>query len=112
MRDGALDIGDALARRLKLRLAAGLLLARGAHRLERRARGAVRFGEARFADARASDAVAARRLGLFDASISARRCCRKASGASASRSCSACAVFEPLLQLADAVLRLVAPFRP
>ena len=113
MRDGALDVGDALARGLQLRLAARLLLARGAHRLERRAGGAVGFGETRLGGGARVGRVAARGLGLFDAAfISARRWPMKVSGASAMRCCSSARVAEPLFQFGDAVLRAIAALRP
>ena len=85
MRDGALDVGDALARGFELRLAAGLFFARGAHRVEGGARGAIGLGETRFRRARVSAASRARGLGRFDRvhQRAARR--EKASGASPKR---------------------------
>ena len=79
---------QALARRLEPRLAARLRFARAAHRFERGAGLTVGVRERGFAGASASAAAWRAASASCVCDISARRCARKLSGASASFACS------------------------
>ncbi len=112
LRDRAINIGGALAGRLQLRLAAGLLLTGGAHRLERASRGAVAFGEAGFAQRARVGGLAPIGFGGLD-----RRDERAALMHEGLRRLGQFLLFhprrlKPLLELADAVLSLVAALHP
>ncbi len=110
--NGALDVGGALSRGLQLRFAARLLLARGAHRVERGAGGAVGFREPRFGARPGVGGVAAGALGLFHRVHQGAALIEESIGRFGEALLLLARGFEPLLHFAQPVLRAVAPFRP
>ena len=96
----------------ELRLAARHVFARGAHRLERGAGGAVGFGETRFGAGARVGRVAARGLGLFERIHQRAALADESVGRVAEARLFLLRRRQPLFELADAVLRAIAALRP